>query len=291
MYSIRLIPNCDSETCQRPSVSSRISRAVSTFSCARTKPEPYGFEHAWAMRIKNTQPNAPVEEFSVHFIAFASGISVRTSDAILAGLPWPNTIERSASCRRAEFVFGRLAARHALAQLSPALVNALVPIGGDREPLWPVGILGSITHVSGLAGAAVVPASSWRHIGIDLEQTARGDAQQALRTLALDSTELGLLQRPCDVADQSDLDTRVTHVFSAKEFLYKAAFPTVRRFFGFSAARLCAYEFFSPGHGPEIRLALEMTEEVGGEFVMDSRWWVEVWRLQGSNTCLSVLAC
>ncbi|MDO8990082.1 MAG: 4'-phosphopantetheinyl transferase superfamily protein [Sideroxyarcus sp.] len=243
------------------------------------------------MLIKSTQPDQPVVELAVHFVAFASAVSGHASGETRAGLSWPKQIERSVSCRQAEFVFGRLAARHALTQLSPALASALVPIGGDREPLWPECVLGSITHVPGLAGAAVVPANSWRYLGIDLEQTARGNAQRALRTFALDSAELALLQRLCEAAGQPDLYPHVTHVFSAKECLYKAAFPSVRRFFGFSEARLCGYEFLPADHGPEVRLALEITEGVGGEFVAGSRWWIEVWRFQNSDTCLSVLAC
>lgn len=243
------------------------------------------------MPVHSTQPDEPVLELTVHFVAFESRLSERGNGKTLAGSSCPTQIEFIASCRQAEFSSGRLAARRALMQLSPALASVLVPIGDDREPLWPQGVLGSITHVSGLAGAAVGLSNSWRYLGIDLEQTAGGKTQSALRAFVLDSAELSLLQRRCEAIGQPNLDAHVTHVFSAKECLYKAAFPSVRHFFGFSEARLCEYEFLSADRGPEIRLALEITDGLGGEFVAGSRWWVEVWRLEKTDTYLSVLAC
>jgi 4'-phosphopantetheinyl transferase EntD len=242
------------------------------------------------MRVHSTQPDVPVLELTVHFVAFESRLSELGNGKTLAGSSSSTQIEFSASCRQAEFSSGRQAAQRALTQLSPALASVLVPIGGDREPLWPQGVLGSITHISGLAGAAVGLSNSWRYLGIDLEQTAGGKAQSALRAFVLDSAELSLLQRRCGTIGQPNLDTHVTHVFSAKECLYKAAFPSVRRYFGFSAARLCEYEFLSADHGPEVRLALEITDGLSSEFIAGSRWWVEVWRLEKSDTYLSVLA-
>ncbi len=267
----------------------------STDSVSATRPQIEsalpGLEGSWSMSVHSTQPDEPVLELTVHFVEFESRLSVLGNGKTLAGSSCPTQIGFSASCRKAEFSSGRQAARCALTQLSPALASVLVPIGGDREPLWPQGVVGSITHVSGLAGAAVGLSNSWRYLGIDLEQTAGGKAQSALRAFVLDSAELSLLQRRCEAIGQLNLDTHVTHVFSAKECLYKAAFPSVRRFFGFSEARLCEYDFLSADRGPEVRLALEITDGLGGEFVAGSRWWVEVWRIKTPYTYLSVLAC
>ena len=55
--------------------------------------------------------------------------------------------------RRRDFAAGRHCARRALARL----VGSPEPIlsGPDREPVWPQGIVGSITHCDGYRAAAV----------------------------------------------------------------------------------------------------------------------------------------
>jgi|TARA_Y100001933_G_scaffold255845_2_gene299556 4'-phosphopantetheinyl transferase EntD len=244
----------------------------------------------WEMLIQSTQPGEPLSALTVHFVGFESMGFGRFSRNILAGKSSHRRLESSLSYRQAEFAFGRLAARHALTRFSRALSDTSVPTGDNREPLWPDGILGSITHISGLTGAAVVPKGPWRYLGIDIEQTALGNAQRALRTLVIDSAEFALLNHVCEEAHQPSLARYVTHVFSAKECLFKAAFPSVRRFFGFSAAQLCGFKLLSGGRGPEARLTLEIVQGVGGEFITGSRWCIEVWRLPTSDTYLSVLA-
>jgi hypothetical protein len=55
--------------------------------------------------------------------------------------------------RRAEFAAGRACARAALRRLG---INGWpLLVGSKREPLWPAGVVGSITHTDGLVAAAV----------------------------------------------------------------------------------------------------------------------------------------
>lgn len=73
--------------------------------------------------------------------------------------------------RRKEFALGRALARRALAAAGHARVG--IPAGPDRAPIWPTGIIGSITHCDHIAVAAVAPTQSGiQAIGIDLERTA-----------------------------------------------------------------------------------------------------------------------
>ena len=65
------------------------------------------------------------------------------------------------------------------------------------------------------------------------------------------------------------LDLWVTIAFSAKESFYKAAYPTVGRFFDFSAAQVVSV---NPGVG---RLLLEVVEPLDETFVAGSRWPVD----------------
>src|SRR4051794_33065331 len=72
--------------------------------------------------------------------------------------------------RRAEYAAARECARSALRRLG--VPEAAVPAGPDRAPMWPTGIVGSMTHVDGYRAAAVGRAGSWTGIGIDAEVLA-----------------------------------------------------------------------------------------------------------------------
>jgi enterobactin synthetase component D len=172
----------------------------------------------------------------IHLVSFESaGFDVSAFDA--AGIACPPEVARSVVKRQAEFFFGRLAARAALCDCGQPLVD--VPVGPAREPVWPPGIIGSISHVNGLAAAVVGQRTRRIGLGIDLERTAVAESQAALRKLAVDVDELKDLQA-LDVA--LTLNERVTLVFSAKESLYKALRGAVGRFFGFEAVRVEAID-------------------------------------------------
>jgi 4'-phosphopantetheinyl transferase EntD len=69
--------------------------------------------------------------------------------------------------RRREFTAGRNCARRALTELGHPAVP--IPVGAHREPLWPAGIVGSITHCEGYCAAAVARSDAVAAVGIDAE--------------------------------------------------------------------------------------------------------------------------
>jgi 4'-phosphopantetheinyl transferase EntD len=69
--------------------------------------------------------------------------------------------------RVAEFVAGRTLARHAAAALGIALAE--VGIGGAGEPVWPAGLVGSISHTRSRAAAAIATSAKYRSVGLDLD--------------------------------------------------------------------------------------------------------------------------
>mgnify|MGYP005989688563 CR=1 FL=1 len=121
--------------------------------------------------------------------------------------------------RRREFTTVRACARQALQGLGVDPVP-LVP-GPGGAPVWPTGIVGSMTHCWGFRAAAVAKSTQVDAIGIDAEPNTPL-SPEALAAIAL-PPELGMLndmaRRYCGIA----LD-RV--VFSAKEAVYKAWYPT-----------------------------------------------------------------
>jgi 4'-phosphopantetheinyl transferase EntD len=131
--------------------------------------------------------------------------------------------------RRREFATGRHCARTALGALGVPPAPLLRGTAG--APLWPRGIVGSITHCAGYRGAAVARARAVLTIGIDAEPDQ-----------ALTDDVLALVARPAERARLHALTSTAPGVcwdrllFSAKESVYKAWFPLTRRWLGFHDA-------------------------------------------------------
>ncbi|WP_369981293.1 4'-phosphopantetheinyl transferase family protein [Xanthomonas bundabergensis] len=176
-----------------------------------------------------------------------------------AAIACPDSIARSVRKRQAEFLFGRLAARLALTDaLGPAQAQAEIAIGAAREPRWPGGSLGSISHGDGCAAAVALAAGQRQGIGIDLERLLAPAAREAVLGVAIDDAEAALLAAAADA--RWPPDALLTALFSAKESLFKAAFGAVGRYFDFAAARVCGVDL------ARRRLRLRLTETLCAQF-------------------------
>ena len=127
--------------------------------------------------------------------------------------------------RRAEFTHGRSCARQALHQLG--LEAGGIPVGASREPLWPTGIVGSISHAGTAATAGVARAGgNIVNLGLDLEPDEPLDAELVAQVC-----------RPTEIArlaiSDADPARAARHVFAMKEAVYKALWPVQRRFLEF----------------------------------------------------------
>jgi 4'-phosphopantetheinyl transferase EntD len=140
-------------------------------------------------------------------------------------------VVNAVEARRREFITARRCAREALARLGyqPVPIRA----GRKREPLWPAGLVGSITHTAGFRAAAVAPRSVLASIGIDTEQNDRlPDGVEEAITVPGETEMLAALSRAFPATHWSRL------LFSAKESVYKAWYPLTGRQLGFEDARL-----------------------------------------------------
>src|SRR4051794_28218431 len=122
-------------------------------------------------------------------------------------------VSQAGERRRSDFAAGRWCAERALAEAGhPA---AVVAISEGGAPVWPEGVVGSITHCPGYAAAVVASAQAVRTVGIDAE---------VLRPLPE-----GVAERVCSPQELSALprDTAVWPVvaFSAKEAAINAWRP------------------------------------------------------------------
>src|SRR5271170_2211017 len=120
--------------------------------------------------------------------------------------------------RRREFVTTRRCAREALARLG----YPPVPIrsGPKREPQWPTGVVGSLTHTTGFRAAAVAPRTILASIGIDCEESRPlPDGIEETVAMPAEREILGALSRGYPEIHWGRL------LFSAKESLFKAWYP------------------------------------------------------------------
>ena len=146
----------------------------------------------------------------------------------------------AAISRRAEFAAGRFCGHQAVARLG--LPDQPIIVGVKGEPIWPKGIVGSITHDRDIAVAVVAPAKAVSAIGIDLLALSH----------ILDSSVASLIGSQNEIDGINDLiaasgpylgigDVPVNPLllaFSAKESAIKAVSPLLDDYLDFRDIKL-----------------------------------------------------
>jgi 4'-phosphopantetheinyl transferase EntD len=130
-------------------------------------------------------------------------------------------VQRAIESRRREFVIGRACARAALVLLDDRPPLA-IPVGDGRAPVWPDGVVGSITHSEGFCAAAVAHGSEFAAVGIDAE---------GLRPLPVGVSRL--VVRPAELCGLPSEISWDAVAFSAKEAVFKAWFPLTGKWLDF----------------------------------------------------------
>ena len=160
-----------------------------------------------------------------------SGVLVVEADeAAWRAEPMPEEapqVARAVEKRRREFAAGRSCARRALARMG--FPGFAVLTGPNREPLWPPGVVGSITHCAGYCAAAVARGDEVHGIGIDAEVNA---------ALSPDVARMICTQAEREAAARRPGINWPVLVFSAKESIYKAWYPRTLRWLGYHDAEL-----------------------------------------------------
>lgn len=137
--------------------------------------------------------------------------------------------------RRIEFVAGRLCAFQSLLEMG--VVTEFPLPAQNRVPIWPPGLLGSISHCASLAVAMVAPASSFYALGVDVETLISPAVVGDIRGSVGRDDELISLESSISCRARS-----LTLLFSAKEALYKALYPFACQYKDFHAAEIVACE-------------------------------------------------
>jgi 4'-phosphopantetheinyl transferase EntD len=165
--------------------------------------------------------------------------------------------------RRTEFAAGRCCAREALSRLGHP--GSPILRGPHREPLWPEGIVGSITHSADYCAAAVAAQRDILSLGIDAEVNAT--LPDGVVQLTMTELEAGQIDRMTGVH-------ACALIFSAKEALFKAWFPLGRTWLGHHDVEIELEEdrpVFSIHLSPRVRDQLPRSVTFSGRFAATER--------------------
>ena len=157
-----------------------------------------------------------------------------SADAGLETL-WPQEFEfikSAVASRQGEYSAVRMCAREAMAHLG---IPAGPVLNDDKRcPIWPEGIIGSMTHCRGYRAAALAREGILRSLGIDAEPAEplpRGVFTRIATPIEAEVV-LALTGESPDIPWDRLL-------FSLKESLYKAWYPLTRTWLGYRDTNLC----------------------------------------------------
>jgi len=132
---------------------------------------------------------------------------------------------RAVAKRVQEFAAGRLCVRRALHEYG--IDQFPLRVAADRQPVWPEGFVGSITHTAGLCAAVVAESRTIAAVGIDSEIVGH---------VTPDIWSTICVAREADWVNSlrpSERAAAVTLIFSAKEAFYKCQYPLVAEWLDF----------------------------------------------------------
>lgn len=165
-------------------------------------------------------------------------------------------VSHCAEKRILDFTAGRLCARLVLEELGISGFPLLAAEEGP--PLWPAGVIGSITHTDGYSAAVVTRSGKYSGLGLDAERFAAvGEEVWPLictpgELARLESLPVG--RRPAEAG----------LVFAAKEAFFKCQYPLAREWIEFEEVEV---EVSEPGEfGIRPRRALRALTRTGHTF-------------------------
>jgi enterobactin synthetase component D len=165
------------------------------------------------------------------YVAFALPLSPETRSRL------PRALRHATQKRQREFFAGRWCAEQALLCLGAGSTH--VEMAEDRAPIWPDGVVGSITHTGGFAAVAVAWAADIAGLGIDSERIIDPATAREIADVCM-VDEATLFEASAHGRSFCEF---CTFVFSAKEAVFKCLFPLTRKFLEFSDVRITSFDW------------------------------------------------
>jgi 4'-phosphopantetheinyl transferase EntD len=161
----------------------------------------------------------PASLFSSHFTSTFVGAEELTPNEKLACTNFSGK-------RLKDFCTGRFCARKALAAMNHEPAEIL--IGADKQPIWPDGIVGSISHSAELTGAVTCLSTQISSIGLDIETIGKINIDM-WQMIFTENEQLFLKS-----LSPEQIPFYTTLLFSSKESFYKMQYPVTSTFLEFT---------------------------------------------------------
>ena len=145
-----------------------------------------------------------------------------------------SSISNAVDKRKAEYLAGRYTAKKALSLFNIEVTD--IPVGKHRKPVFPANILCSISHTENYAVSVAAKSQTMKHLGVDLENWVDNAIVEQIKSIVVSRAEEKLLK---DI--DLNFNRGFTLVYSAKESIFKALYPSVGQYFDFGCARLVEY--------------------------------------------------
>ena len=130
-----------------------------------------------------------------------------------------------------DFATGRFCAKKAIEISGISSIDLL--IGLEGKPIWPIDLVGSISHSESLTGAIIASQSDFISLGLDIEEI--GNVTSDLWDYLFTETEKKFLRGFEDPKKQME---QSTILFSMKESFYKLQNPVTNTFLDFLEVEL-----------------------------------------------------
>lgn len=176
-------------------------------------------------------------------------------------------IKKANKKRTEDFTTGRWCSRKVLHQMG--LKPSAILNGIEGEPLWPEGIIGSISHTRGAYCAVSVFKKDYPSIGIDIEERKRKISASAIEYITNRDERKWLKTKN----ENQILNAML--IFSAKESVFKLLYPLLKRRFYFKAVSIKKINLdnsFTALVKEQLSNTIKKGMKIHGYFFYNSKW-------------------
>lgn len=177
-------------------------------------------------------------------------------------IPLPARLQKAVNKRRAEYLASRYCLQQAMSTMG--VEQFILHNDEERAPLWPAGVRGSLSHTYQRICALLTRRCDVLP-GIDCERMMAEEHALEMAHMIVNAAEKARIMQL-----ELSFACALTVVFSAKESLYKAIWPELRRFIDFSAAEVVGWDT------QRKWLTLRLTQTLSAAFYAGREFVVEV---------------
>lgn len=195
-------------------------------------------------------------------------------------LEHPLKIAQARVERKNEYLCGRVLAQVVLNHHFG--LDQLITSMHEHLPIWPTHVLGSISHSQNKLIVAL--SNNAVYLGIDIEHWVTSEFAQESAHLILTPSEFNLWKGKA--AEFFDFARYVSLIFSVKESLYKAVYPTAKQYIDFLEASIVDINFenqtLTLTFLPEIQQRYQLLEQYQGGWTIEQDH-IMTWVFQARN--------